>query len=206
MDKKILIGVSICAVVFLILGSLGNVVGQQSMKVDAVNDSPLFCARTQRATNQQPNIIISHYLGMEKGIFMQFPVIDKRNEFFIKIIEIINYMDDEKFERFTEKYIQKMKRDDSFRDTTVNEFFQAFDQLRTNPEKSMDTVISENNAQIGALILPTCSDFTACGNWAPGCFLQLILNKIISYLIDIFQRPTIAWLCWHSNQVPCNII
>ncbi len=67
---------------------------------------------------------------------MQFPVRDKRNEFFKKIIEIINHMDDKTFARFTEKYIQKMKRDDSFRDTTLNEFFQSsinYEQILKNP-------------------------------------------------------------------------
>ena len=66
MDKKPLIGVSICAVVILVLGSLSNEVVYQSEKSTNVNDSPLFTTRTQRATNQHQNIITSQYLG--KGI------------------------------------------------------------------------------------------------------------------------------------------
>jgi hypothetical protein len=42
MDKKPLIGVSICAVVLLVLGSLSNVVGYQSVKSTTVNESPLW--------------------------------------------------------------------------------------------------------------------------------------------------------------------
>ncbi len=65
MDKKPLIGVSICAMILLVLGSLTNVVGYQSVK-STVNDSPLFQTRTQRATNQQRNFITSQYLGKGK--------------------------------------------------------------------------------------------------------------------------------------------
>jgi len=45
-DKKPLIAVSLCAVVLLLLGSLSNVVGYQSVK-STVNDSPLFSISEQ---------------------------------------------------------------------------------------------------------------------------------------------------------------
>jgi len=48
MDKKPLIVVSICAVVLLVLGSLSNVVGYQSVKSTKANNSPLFQPRTQK--------------------------------------------------------------------------------------------------------------------------------------------------------------
>ena len=66
MDKKPLIVLSICAVVLLVLGSLTNVVGYQSVKSTTVNDSPLFNMRTQRATNHEQNILTFQYLGMGK--------------------------------------------------------------------------------------------------------------------------------------------
>jgi hypothetical protein len=67
MDKKPLIGVSICAVVLLVLGSLTNVVGYQPVKSTALSDSPLFRIRTQRTIHQQRNMITSQYLGEGKG-------------------------------------------------------------------------------------------------------------------------------------------
>jgi hypothetical protein len=48
MDKKPLIGVNILAVVLLVMGSLSNVVGYQSVKSMTVKDSPLFATRTQK--------------------------------------------------------------------------------------------------------------------------------------------------------------
>src|SRR5512136_1622086 len=116
MNKKPLIGVSILAMVLLVLGSLSNVVGYQSVKT-TVNDSPLFQTRTQRATNQQQNILTSQYLGMEKGNLWQFPIRDSRTERIKKAINIISKMDDKTFERFTELCIQRIKQDKSLKDT-----------------------------------------------------------------------------------------
>jgi hypothetical protein len=64
MDEKPLMGLSICVMVLLVLGSLNTVVGYQSVKPTA-NDSPLFQIRTRRATNQQENSIISQFVGKE---------------------------------------------------------------------------------------------------------------------------------------------
>ena len=93
MQKYPLIGVSIIAVVLLVLGSLTNVVGYQSVKSTTVNDSPLFTTRTQRATNQHQNIITSQYLGKGIGNLLQFPIRDNRTESLIKAIEYISKMD-----------------------------------------------------------------------------------------------------------------
>jgi len=205
MDKKPLIGVSICAVVLLVLGSLSNVVGYQSVKPTAVSVSPLFCTRTQRATNQQKNIIISQYLGMGKENQFQFSIINNKNELLRKYTEIINKIDDTTFERFTELCIQKNRQDDSFSGIDSHEISRMIHQLRTKQYTDMNTVISEYNSQTISLILPTGS-LTVCNHWQPGCFLQIIILKIVFFLIEIFQRPTVAWLCWHSGQVPCDIV
>ncbi len=66
-DKKPLIVVSICAVVLLVLVSLSNVVGYQSVKSTMVNDSPLFRIRTQRIIHQQGNMKTSQYPEEGKG-------------------------------------------------------------------------------------------------------------------------------------------
>jgi len=90
MGKKPLIGVSICAVVLLVLASLTNVIGYQSMKSSTVGDSPLFKIRTQRVNNQHQNITTFQYLGLEKGNCLQFPEKDNRIESLKKDIEFIN--------------------------------------------------------------------------------------------------------------------
>jgi len=206
MEKKPLIGVGVLAVVFLILGSLSTVVGYQSVKSSIMNESPLFSVRTQNAINQQKNTLTVQYLGLGQGTLLQFPTRENRDELLKKIIEIINHMDDNTFRRFTEKCFKKIKLGDSFRDTTLDGLLQVFYQLQKTPETSINTILSENNSQTGALILPTSGEITACGQWVPGCILKVILTRIVNFLIEIFQRPTVAWLCWHSGQVPCNIL
>ncbi len=113
MDKKPLIGVSILAVVLLVLGSLSNVVGYQSVK-STVNDSPLFQTRTQRATNQQQNSITSQYLGRGKHNLLQFPLRDNRTEQLRKAIDIISKMDEQTFTQFTQLCIKEIHRNPTF--------------------------------------------------------------------------------------------
>jgi len=67
MDKKPLIGVCILAVVLLVLGSLSNVVGYQSIKSTTAFDSPLFKIKMQRAIHQQQTLITFQYLGKGFG-------------------------------------------------------------------------------------------------------------------------------------------
>jgi hypothetical protein len=144
MDKKPLIGVSLCAVVLLVLGSLSNVVGYQSVK-STVNDSPLFQTRTQRATNQQQNSIISQYLGIGRETLLQFPFRDNRTEQLKKAINIISKMDDKTFQRFTELCIQKARQDDTLRDISRYQIAQALHLLKTKPEAIMNSITERDN-------------------------------------------------------------
>jgi hypothetical protein len=187
-DKKPLIGVSICAVVLLVLGSLSNVVGYQSVKSTAMSESPLFSVRTKRATNQQQNIINSQYIGMGKDTLMQFPTRDNRNELLRNCIEIISKMDESTFKRLIEEYIQKIRQENTLRDTDSNEISQTFRQLKTKPETIMNTFIYGNNFNQIALFHYTCNDMTS-GNWYPGCFFYEILLSIywlIEFIFFIF--------------------
>jgi hypothetical protein len=106
MDKKPLIVVSLCAVVLLVVASLGNVVGYQSVK-STVNDSPLFATRTERATNQQQNTLTSQYIGMGRELCLQKIYQDKTfkditpNEI-IKTLQLLRI----ESETITESYIK----------------------------------------------------------------------------------------------------
>jgi hypothetical protein len=176
--KWLAVGVSICAVVLLVLGSLSNVVGYESVKSTSVNDSPLFTTRTQRATNQQQNILTSQYLGMGKENLLQFPTKDIKIESLIKAIEFISKMDDETFERFTELVIQQSKQDDSLRDINPNEIKQILNQLKTTSITLLNSLMYKNNYQLNSTpMIPTI-------NWFPGCFLVIFFV----FLIAIFQE------------------
>ena len=171
MDKKPLIIVSLCAMVLLVLASLGNVVGYQSVK-STVNDSPLFETRTQRATNQQQNTLTSQYLGMGKENLLQFPIRNNKDALMKTAIEIISKMDDTTFARLTDLCIQRVRQDDSLKDTNPNEIKQMLQTLRTKPEIILNSFSNRNEPG-------TISFITVCP-WFPGCIL---LNYIVAFVI-----------------------
>jgi hypothetical protein len=187
MEKKPLIVISMCAVVLLVLGSLTNVVGYQSVK-STVTDSPLFQTRMQRATNQQQNILTFQYLGMGEKAVLRFPLQGNNNDMVDKLFALIHRLDTKTLERLTELCIQKITKDGSSLEIGV---------------------VSGNTSQTGSQILPTCSSVTVCGNWAPGCFLKDVILEVLSMIIDFvkngFQWPTYTWFCWPSGQIPCNV-
>ncbi|HWR62771.1 MAG TPA: hypothetical protein VN365_00010 [Candidatus Thermoplasmatota archaeon] len=180
MDKKPLIVVSICAVFLLVLCSMSNVVGYQSVKSTALNDSPLFKTRIQKATNQQQNIITSQYLGIGKGNLLQFPTRDNKAESLKKTIEIINKMDDKSFAQFTELCIQRVRQESiTLSDANSKEVVQTLSLLRTKPEKITLPFINRNNQNITSSPL-----YTICG-WFPGCIPVMIFTWIILIIIFI---------------------
>ena len=181
MDKKPLIVVSILAMVLLVMGSLSNVIGYQSVKSTTVNDSPLFSVKTKRATNQQENIITSQYLGMGKENLLQFPLRDNKIESLIKAIEFISKMDDKAFAHFTELVIQGSKQDESLRDTKTNEIVQMLHQIRTQPEASINMLMSRSNGRLD----PTTNCFESILYYVPGCTFKLVIFVIIILLAPI---------------------
>jgi phage-related protein len=179
MDKKPPIEVSICTVVLIVMVSLTNVVGYQSVKSTAVNESPLFSMRTQRATNQQQGILTSQYLGMGKGNLLQFPIRDNRTEQLKKAIDIINKMDDTEFERLTELCIQQSQEVNTLRNTNPNEIIRILRLMKTKPEIVINHLIKKNNQKF------TLSDYYTICNWFPGCVIAIILYNIPDILMFI---------------------
>lgn len=176
MDRKPLIMLSIGAMVLLVLASLGNVMGYQSVK-STVNDSPLFQTRTQRATNQQQNGITSQYLG--KGIVWDIPKSDNRNQRMKESLEYISKMDDKTFERFSERCIQRIQQDKSLKDTNPNEIVKYLKIARTNAKISINPIINRNTQLFSASGL-----ITIC-HWYLGCIPEFILGLILYLMLLI---------------------
>jgi len=185
MKKLTLIGVNLCTVVLLILGSLSNVVGYQSVK-STINDSPLFVTRTQRATNQQQNIMTSQYLGMGEENFLQFPIRDNRTGQLKKAIGIISKMDDTTFARFTEMCVQKARQNDALRDVSHYQIVQALLLLKTNPDAIINSYIIRDEQVLPKTALTYCETRTACV-WGPGCLFILLFWSLIVVLDVIFS-------------------
>jgi hypothetical protein len=191
--KWLAVGINICAVVLLVLGSLSNVVGYQSVQSTAVNDSPLFKTRTQRAINQQQNILTSQYLGKGNNNLSFFPVKDNRTQSLIRVIKIINKMDDTNFEEFTKFFNQKARQDPSLKYVNSNEISQILYLLKTNPETIIKSFTDRKNQNI------TSSGFYSVCHWFPGCIpaniLFTIVEAIVFLVVIIVLGPSFLKSC-----------
>jgi hypothetical protein len=186
MNKYPLIGVSIIAVVLLVLGSLTNVVGYQTVNSTVVNDSPLFRTRTQKAINQPQNILTSQYLGKGNGNLLYFPMRDNRTESLKRVIEIISEMDDKTFEKFTNLCIQRTMQDGTFKENP-NEIVQMLRQIRMQPELIITMVISRGNEKLD----PTNFNCYTILFGPPRCYVFL---AIILILVTLIYTPILIVL------------
>jgi len=194
MDKKPLIGVSILAVVLLVLGSLSNVVGYQSVKSTAVNDSPLFQTRTQRATNQQQNSITSQYLG--KGNVWNIPLSDNRNEQLKKALDIISNMDDNTFHRFVEKIKTLISQKENTKDINFNDIEKVLYQFRKNSEMFPIYIGRYSESS-------TSGEYPSVCFWFPGCYIGAFLILMMLIYIVIFV-PTEFVQCYFPSIDVCQ--
>lgn len=183
MDKKPLIVGSILAVVLLVLGSLSNVVGYQSVKSSAVSDSPLFSTRTQRATNQQQNIVTSQYLGKGKDT-IPFPLRDNKTSMIQKFINQIRNMDDNTFSKFVKYAISLLTQQGTVKYSDTKDIENRFHQLRENSEVNDDST-NLNFGNYTWRVTPSIC-------WFPGCFLFAI------FLIFLL---TVGFHCFPTEKI-----
>lgn len=177
----------VLGVVLLFIVSFFNVVGYQSMKSSVVNISPLFQTRTQRAINQQQNIITYNYLGKGKETLWQFPMRDNTTEQLKKAIDTISKMDDKTFEKFTELCVQRIRLDDNFKDMNPNEIVQMLRKVRMQPELIITMVISRGNEKLD----PTNFNCYTILFVPPRCY---IFFAIIIILVTLIYTPILIVL------------
>jgi len=200
--KYLAIGVSICAVVLLVLGSLSNVVGYQSVKSTTVNDSPLFQTRTQRATNSQQNIITTKYLGIGNVNQLQFPTRDDNTESMIKAIRIIDQMDNKTYTRFTEWCIQKIGTDTSTRDMNPIEILQSLFLVKAKPQIIINFLLDKNDQDITSGVIRSI-----CHDWFPGCIAFSILSYILESIVILLSIIYFKFISYCSDTYsPCGAV
>ena len=190
--KYLAIGISIITVVLLTLTSFSNVVGYQSVKSTTVNDSPLFQTRTQRATNQQQNILTSRYLGMELNHRMMIPIILDETETLSHIINRIRAMDEVTFHRFVNYVLYQIKNKNNFKDINVEEFASELQQLK---ESKQSTIIFKDSNDDKKIYFNNLSP-TANG-YSLYCNIFVLLYSIIVFLKWILIPTSNPW-CYGS--------
>jgi hypothetical protein len=197
MNKYPLIGVSILAVVLLVLGSLSNVVGYQSVQSTASSGSPLFTVRTKRAISQAgQTIVTSNYLGKGTGNLLQIPAIDNKTETLKRTIEIISKMDDKTFEQFTETIIRKARQDKTITFTN-NEIIQILQLLRKQSKTFLFYLTNKDTHEP----MPTYEGVTFCV-WAPGCFIIDVI--MLLFMLFIYIPLLLITSHFHLTYFACN--
>jgi len=181
MDKKILIG-SIIAICILIGVSFTSVVGYNSVESD-VKASPLFNIRSSRAIDKESEDFSCEYFGKGDVVNLLIPNRDDEKEKIRKIIEIIQKMDDESFNKL--------------KDLNDN-------KLTTLVYRLMDdsNIIIRNSINKDITTIP---DWRSC--WETFYIVRPILD-IITFLIAvltkvILQVHTIFGILWTCNPDEC---
>jgi len=168
-------------VVLLVLGSLSNVVGYQSVKSTQVNDSPLFCTRTQKALNQYSNELLTYeYIGKGRNTF-QIPMPNNRTMLYQKVIERIGRMDDATFNKFITMAIQYKNHDSTLKNINSQYIKTVLYQIKNNQNSLSNLKIDfddySNHKQI------TSQDLTSC---ITGCIFYFIVSYICFIVATTF--------------------
>jgi hypothetical protein len=181
MNKKILIGV-IIAITILIGVSFTSVVGYRSVE-SGVNASPLFNIRTNRAIDEEWEDLNCAYVGKGDVVNLLIPNRDDEKEKIRKIIEIIQKMDEESFNKLKDLNDNKL--------TTL--VFRLMDD-------SNIIIRNSNNKDI-----TTIPDWRSC--WETFyivCPILDIITFLIAVLIKvILQVHTIFGILWTCNPDEC---
>ena len=192
MDKKPLIGVSIIAVVLLVLGSLTNVVGYQQVQSTAVNDSPLFSVRAKRAIKQtNGETLTSDYLGRGIESNFQFPIRENRTERLQKCVDIIKKMDDKEFSKFQSLVVSRFYEDKNNKNINSIHVLSLLKQIRSNTKE-----LPIKQLEFYGIKLGPCT-FASAG----GCDYTLGLLRFcpiwkILFLIECIWFFFLTVMCW----------
>lgn len=173
MVKKPLIVVCLCAVVLLVLSSLSNVVGYQSVKSTASIDSPLFNIRTQKAISQDSKILLtSGYLGKGRNAF-QIPMPDNRTVLYQKIVEKIRSMDEATFNNLITMIMLQKNHVPTLKNINSQYIITVLYQIKNNQNSLLNLKIDFDADSHQMQI--TSQELTVC---LTGCILYFIVSYI----------------------------
>jgi len=194
-DKKPLIGVSICAVVLLILGSLTNVVGYQQVQSSAVNNSPLYSVRTKRATNQvRIDTLTFNYLGRGIESNLLFPVRENGTGTLQQFIERIRTMDENEFSRFQSLVVSRLSEDKSNKNIDSIQVLSLLKQIRSDKKALLITQFANIDNDM-EFFTENCPETSRIGQ---GCFIVVLLFLILIVISSVTSRFSVVVTCQQS--------
>ena len=199
MERNILLGGSITAVVIIVLASFTNVVGYHLIESHQLNESPLFSIRTQNAIQKnEGNKIISEYLGKGKNSSI---MISKRGDTLEKVQEVINrikLMDDDTFKTFVNTVVHELSQQRKNYDLEPEKIIDELYQLRSTSKTFEGKEINSDDDRTWRATPTLC--------WFPGCILlniaAFILLLIFLVIVFGFIWPTALYTCGDDCYLP----
>jgi hypothetical protein len=195
MKTKLLLG-SVGAVAILILVSFTNVVSVQSTTSSSINDSPLFCIRTQNAINKNSKeILTSVYLGKGRNA-LQIPIPDNRTMMYLTVIDRIKRMDQTTFNNFITIVINQKNRDPRFKNVNSQEILTVLFQLKNDHNSLLNQSI-EFNREITFIQLKPF----------PGCIILSIIFLIFETLFFFLAVlvSSLGGTCFGDTCLTCML-
>jgi len=199
MLKKPLIGVCISAVIILVLCSFTNVVGYQTLKTTATNESPLFAVRTMRATNQDSEDgLLSNFLGKNQPNSIPFQLRNNKTMLLLNIIDRINKMSYRQYVQFVNVIVNHLNTDGRIPKEENQKIVAALLLLKTNPIEIIQYISSGNKLPFTADICETSNGLTlACLLFY--IFIRLPFAILMLILIELESR----YWATHPTTFPC---
>ncbi|MCK5261240.1 MAG: hypothetical protein KAJ44_03590, partial [Thermoplasmatales archaeon] len=161
-------------------------VGYQTTKSSTIaRASPLFTVRSKRAIDEESKGLTCDYVGKGQGSKIFLPSPDDKITLIRKFIDKIAIMDDKTFRWFLTSILSRINYNDRIKDENFIEVMLSLQYIRYNPEDLIDYLNNINNKPEDKCVLEQ-QDYTAYGEWKPRCFIELIVDAILTIIVYIF--------------------
>jgi len=175
MNRDLLVGGNITAIIIIVFASFTNVVGYDFVNPPLSSESPLFHIRMHHAiSDNQEDMIISEYLGKGKN---NSPMNFKRSytfEYVYESITRIKLMDDETFRNFVRIIVRTISQQETKDPVDVNNVIYELYQLKFT-SKTFDGNQAYTDERTWRVTPTLC--------WFPGCGLILVPFFILVFTL-----------------------
>ena len=204
MNKKILLGSSLGAVVILILVSFTGVVGYQTTKSSTIaKASPLFNTRINRAIDNEIEDMNCNYVGKNRRSLIVLASPDRRITLIREFVDKISMMNDKIFTGLLIRILNLINNNDKIRNENKIEIIITLQYLKNNPDETMEYLKDIKNEVENRKIFEL-QGYTLSGEWAPGCIIVFIFDFLFYILGSLFIIISALQDCLQSVFTNCE--
>jgi len=200
-----LIGISIVTVVVLILASMVNVIGFQTIQSSTTSESPLFAVQTMQAIDGSRPFIKTEYAGKGTPSSFQFPNINIRGVLLDKALTILTKMTPQQIKKLHRQLISLINQNASSSQVAASTLVSF-----TNGRQELQNLLGMNriNGNGSRNDPPTFYCPTLFGYWVPSCVVEGIILALIFILGTSFYVFCTFFLCFwmYRTVLLCQMI